>query len=122
MTMDIGIGFLDVEHIVTQRMAKATDVIVGMVAYLMSLVDNLLVERGILPDIIANHEESGLDTKLAECLKNEGCRLRYRTVVERQINCPFATIHTPECLWIEPAQIDCRLLDNHASLHFEPES
>ena len=118
VALDVGIGLLDVVAVVMERMAEPADVVVGVVAHLMAFVQNLLIEIGVLPDIVAHHEEGGLDAKLAQRLENERGRLRDGTVVERQIDRTFVTVHSPVGSWVEPAQVDGWLLNNHGLISF----
>ena len=103
MTMDVGIRLLHIVAVVMERMAESADMIMGVIAHLMAFINNLLIEFWIFPDIIAHHEEGGLDIELAQRLQNERRRFRDGTIIERQVDCAFVTVHSPESLWIDPA-------------------
>jgi hypothetical protein len=75
----------------------------GVVAHLMAILNYLLIEVGVLADIVTNHEKGRFNVVVAKCLKDKGGGLGYGTVVESQVNDFLVTIHTPKCLWVEPA-------------------
>ena len=86
MGVDVGVGLLDVVAVLVERVAYAADVVVGVVAYLVALVDDALVEFGILAHVVADHEECGVDAVLAQCVEDEWRSLRDWTVIEGQID------------------------------------
>ena len=83
--LDIGVGLLDVVAVLMERVADAADVVVGVVAYLVSLVDDAFIEFGVLADVVADHEEGGVDVVFAEHVEDEGGGLGDWTVVEGQV-------------------------------------
>ena len=84
--VDVGVGLLDVVAVLVERVAYAADVVVGVVAYLVALVDDALVEFGVLAHVVADHEECGVDAVLAQCVEDEWRSLRDWTVIEGQID------------------------------------
>ena len=115
---DVSIGFFDVVAVFVQGMAEAADVVVCVVSDLMTIIDDLLIEFGVFTDVVADHEEGGVYAMLLEDLQDEWCGLGDWAVVEGEVDCTFATVHSPECLWVEPAEIDGGLLYDHLSLNF----
>ena len=113
MAADVGVGFLDIEHIVAHGVAEAADVVVGVIAHEVALVDDLLEEIGILAHVVAYDEEGGTHAETTEDVENKRCGLGDGTVVERQIDCALTTVHSPEGFRVEPAEVDGWLLDNH---------
>lgn len=82
----VGVGLLDVVAVLVERMAYASDVVVGVVAYLVPLVNDALEQVRVLAHVVAHHEEGGVDAVLAEHVEDEGRGLRDWTVVEGQID------------------------------------
>ena len=75
----------------------------GMVANLVPLGDDALVELRVFPDIVSHHEESSLYAEFLERVKNEGGCLGDGTVIESQIDCLLMTVHSPVGLRIQPS-------------------
>ena len=118
VAMDIGIGFLDVVAVLVDGVGDTLDVVVRMVAHLMTLGQDTFVELRVLAHIVAHHEEGGLGAKLLQRVENKGCSLRYGAVVEGQIDCLLVTVHSPVGLRIKPAEVNCRLLYKHLLFTF----
>ena len=93
--MQIGIGLLDIIAVLTDGVREPSDVVVGVIADAMPLVDDTLVELGILTRIVAHHEEGGLDAIALQHVEYPGRGLRNRPVVEGQIDGLLVTVHTP---------------------------
>ena len=66
-------------------------------------VHHALVQFGILTSVVANHEERSLDVIALQHVQDEGRGFGYGTVVERQVHCPFVTVHTPQRFRVKPA-------------------
>ena len=98
------VGTLHIVNICLGNMLEASKMMIGMIAHLMALRNNTSVEVGILAHIVSYHEESGVYPKLFQCLQNERRRLRYRSVVKREIYRTFVAVHSPGCTWKQPTQ------------------
>ena len=116
MAVDIGIGLLDVIAVLLDGMSQSTDVIVRVVANLVTLTDDTVVELRVFTHIVAHHEEGGLHVERLQGVEDKGCRLRDGTVVEGQIDGLLVTVHPPIGSGIEPAEVDGGLLDKHILL------
>lgn len=95
MAVDVGISLLDVVAVLLDGVAHSTNVVVGMVAYLMAFVNDTLIKFRVFAYIVTYHEKGGFDIFLLEYIKNEGRSLGNWAVVERQIDCVFVTVHSP---------------------------
>jgi hypothetical protein len=98
--MEIGIGLLYVIAVVTNGISDATDMVVGVVAYAMTLADHALVEFRVFAHLVAYHEEGGFDVVFGQYVKHKRSGLGYGTVVEGQIDGLLVTVHAPKCLRI----------------------
>ena len=94
--LDIGVGLFDIVVVLFDGMTEPTDMVMGVIAYLMTFCNDPLIQVGIFPYVVAHHKEGGFDIKLLERIKDEGGGLWDRTVVKGQIDCPFTTVHPPE--------------------------
>ena len=104
-TVDICVGLLNIVAILFDGMAYATDVIVGVVAYLMTFIQNPFEELWILTHIIAYTEEGSFNTFIAQDVEDKWRGLGDGTVVERQIDCVFVTVHSPQGIRIKPSEV-----------------
>ena len=68
MGMDDIVRLIGVEHVGDDAVLEGTDMIECMVAYLMTLYHNLVVEVMIAQYILAYHKESSLDIVLFQGL------------------------------------------------------
>ena len=93
--MQIGIGLLDIIAVLTDGVRETSDVVVGVIADAMTLVNDTLMELGILTRIVAHHKEGSLDAIALQHIEYPGRRLRNRPVVEGQIDGLLVTVHTP---------------------------
>ena len=64
MALDIGIGLLHIIAVFLDGVGESLNVVVGMITHLMALGNDTLIEFGVLPHVIAHHEEDGLGIKL----------------------------------------------------------
>ena len=81
--------------------------------HLMAVGHYGVIQLRVLVHIVAYHEERGLGAVAAERVEYEWRRLRYRTVVKRQIYCTLVLVHAPDGLRKEPTQPEGRLLQYH---------
>ena len=77
-------------------MLEAAEVMVGVIAHAMAFVQNLAVKVGIFRHVIAHHEERCLHVVATQGVQQKGRRLRNGSIVERQVNCVFVWIHSPD--------------------------
>ena len=68
MGMDDIVRLIGVEHVGDDAVLEGTDMIECMVAYLMTLCHNLVVEVMMAQYILAYHNESSLDIVLSQGL------------------------------------------------------
>ena len=113
MAVDIGIGLFHIVTVFLDGVGEAHDVVVGVVAHLMTFSDDALIEFRVLTDIVAHHEERGLGSERLQRVEDERRSLRDGTVVEGQIYCLLVTVHSPIGFRIEPAEVDGGLLNKH---------
>ena len=85
VTLDVGVGFLHVIAIFVERAAQAADVVMGVVSYLVSFVEDALIEFRVFTDVIADHEEGGMDAMLLQCVEDKRSSLGDWTIVEGQV-------------------------------------
>ena len=64
VALDISIGLLYIIAVLLDRVEKALDMIVGVIAHLMPFGKDTLVEVGVFTHIIAHHKECGPGPKL----------------------------------------------------------
>lgn len=72
MGVDKLVGIVHIHGVGYRPVLEETKMMEGVVAYLMSVGNDLLVELRILADVVADHEERGLDVELAQGFENEG--------------------------------------------------
>jgi hypothetical protein len=60
-------------------------VVVGVIAYLMSFVKDALIEFRVFSDVVADHEEGGVNAMLLQDVEDEWGSLGNWTVVEGQV-------------------------------------
>ena len=80
------VGLLDVGKISPGTMAKARDVVEGVIAYLMASYSYFVEQMRVLDSIVAHHEESCLCSETVEGVEDEGCRLGNGAVVEGEVD------------------------------------
>ena len=85
MAADVGIGMLHVVVVLVDGAVEGADVVVGVVAHLMALVDDALIEMGIAAHVVADHEKGGMDAMLLENVEDVGGSLGNGTVIEGQV-------------------------------------
>ena len=102
MRVDEFIGLLHIIIICDDIMLQAAQMVVCMIAHLMALVDDALIEFGIALDILSHEEEGSLGVKLLERIEDEGCRFRYGTIIEGEIYRMLLWIDSPECFGVYP--------------------
>ena len=68
--------------------------IIGVVRYRMTSLHHLFEHLGMLVDILADHEERGLHAVVLQNRQNFRRHLRYRPVIEGEINSLTRTEHT----------------------------
>jgi hypothetical protein len=93
--MDISVSLLNVVAVLLDGMTQAANVVVGMIAHAVSFVQNLLKEFGIFTHVVTYDEERSLDSLCPQYFKNKRGGFGNRAVVERQVDCSFATVHSP---------------------------
>ena len=104
MGVDKLVGIVDIHGVGYRPVLEGTKMMEGVVAYLMSVGNNLLVELRILADVVADHEERGLDVELAQGFENEGSALRNGTVVEGDVDGMLVGVHSPQRVGINPSE------------------
>ena len=77
VAVDIGIGLLDVVAVLVDGVGEALDVVVRVIAHLMPLSKDTVVELRVLPYIVAHHEESGFGIESLQGIENKRCSFRY---------------------------------------------
>ena len=110
------VGFVGVDEICGCPMLEGPQMVVGVVAHLVTFVDDLLKQFRIAVDILTHHEECGFCVELFKCLEQERSGFGDGTVVERQIDCSNRRIHPPNRLWVYPSQPFGWLFNNHSLL------
>ena len=81
-------------------MLESTDVVECMVAHLMPLCHNLVVEVVVAQDILAHHKEGSLDVVFSQGFQDEWSGFRNGTVIECEIHRVVILVHSPDSLWI----------------------
>lgn len=82
-------------HIRVAMSVNALQMVIGMIARLVSATQKLLINVGILIDILAHTEKSCLNLVLIEEVQHPRRNLRYRTIVECKINRLLFVCKTP---------------------------
>ena len=113
VAVDVGIGFLNVVAVFLDGVSEPDHVVMSVVAYLVTFIDDALIELGMLAHVVTHHEECGLDTERFESIEDEGGSLGNGTVVEGQIDSLLVTIHSPIGFRIKPPQVYGGLLYKH---------
>ena len=113
MTMDISIGLLHIVTIFLDGVSEAYNMVVGMVASLMTLGNDALIEFRVLAYVVTYHKESGFCSEGLQRVEDERCCLGDGTVVEGQIDGLLVTVHSPIGFRIEPAEVDGGLFNEH---------
>ena len=113
VAVDIGIGLLHVVAVFLDGVGEAYHVVVGVVAHLVPLGDDALVEFRMFAHVVAHHEESAFHPERLQRVEDKGCCLGDGTVVEGQVDCLLVTVHSPVGFRIEPAEVDGGLLNKH---------
>ena len=109
------VGFVHVPYIIF-GMHQPGDVVVGVVAHTVPTSFHLFEEFGILPHVVAHHEESSLHSVLVENVKNPRRGFRNGSVVEGDIHCLLLRVHSPDGTGIEPSHPLAWLFNNHFPL------
>ena len=112
--VQILIRFVHVVEIGGDAVAKSADVVERVVAEAVSSGFDHLKDLGMLPNVVADHEEGGFDAIFVEHVQHPWRDLGNGTVVKREIDSLFLSVHAPQGVWIKPTQENCGLLDNHA--------
>jgi hypothetical protein len=102
---NVGVSLLYVITILLNGMCQTLYMIVGVVAYLMTFIQNPFEELWILTHIIAYTEEGSFNTFIAQDVEDKWRSLGDGTVVERQIDCVFVTVHSPQSIRIKPSEV-----------------
>ena len=97
-------------------MATATDVVVGVVAYAVPIIDYHLVDLGVLAHVVAHHEKGGLDAFALKEAEYPRGHQGDGTVIEGEIDGLLLGIDAPQCLRIEAAEQVGYLLDEHGQV------
>ena len=116
MAVDIGIGLLDIIAILLNGMSQSANMVMRVIANLVSLTDDTVKEIRVFAHIIAHYEKGGLRLECLEGIENEWRRLRDGAVVEGQIDGLLVTVHSPIGSRIEPAEVDSGLFNKHILL------
>ena len=98
------VGLEGVDDVGYRPVLEGSQVVIGVVAYLVTFGLDALIELRVFIDIIAHHEESGFNVKLPEGVENKRCGLGNGAVVEGQIDGLHRRIHSPHCFRKNPAQ------------------
>ena len=80
------VGLLDVGKVSPGTMAKARDVVEGVIAYLMASHSHFVEQMRVLDGIVAHHEEGCLCSEAVEGVEDEGCCLGNGAVVEGEVD------------------------------------
>ena len=94
-------------------MLQAAEVVEGVVSHLVSLLHYPVVEVVVSQHVLTHHEERGLSAIFLQGVEDKRCRLWYGPVVEGKVNGVVVLVHSPNGLWVNPAQPLRRLLDKH---------
>ena len=100
MGVDDVIRLVGVEHVGDDTMLEGTDMIKGMVTYLMPLCYNLVVEIVVAQYVFAHHEEGSLDIVLSQGFQDEWGGFGNRTIIECEIHRMVVLVHSPYCFRI----------------------
>jgi hypothetical protein len=74
---------------------KGADMVMGVITYLVTFTENSLIEFGVFANVVADHEEGGVDIKLLKRVENKRGGLGDWTVVEGEVNSLLMTVHSP---------------------------
>ena len=93
--LQVGIGFFYIVAVFVDGVTETADMVVRVIADAVSFINDTLVQLGVFPGIVANHEKGCLDAIALQHVENEWRGLWYRTVIEGQVHRPFVAVHTP---------------------------
>ena len=113
MGVDELVGLDDIEGIGNAHVLERTQVVEGMVAHLVALLNDAVVQVMVSQHVLAHHKEGGAHSELPQRVENKGCGLRERAVVEREIDGLLVRVHSPHGFRVKPAQKRRGLLDKH---------
>ena len=77
------VGLVRIDDVGNGPMFERSDVIESVIAHLMPLFNDLIIEVMVSQHILTDHEERCLDVVFPQRLKDERGRLGNRTIVER---------------------------------------
>ena len=112
------VGFIGIFQVGVAGVTCPTDMVVGVVAYAVTVVHHHLVDLGVLAYIVAYHEERGLDTFTAQQTEYPRGDEGDGPIVEGEINGLLLWVDAPQGLRIEAAEDTWYLLDDHGRLFY----
>ena len=95
---------------------KSPDVIEGMVANAVTLLHYLTEFVGMLADVVAHHEERGLDIVLRQQIEHPGCHLGDGAIVESEVDSMLLGLYPPQGRGVELADKLGRLFYQHGEM------
>ena len=107
------VGKVGIFQVAGTGVATATDVVVGMVANAVPVIDDHLEDFRVLAHVVAHHEEGGLDAFALEQAQYPGGDQGDRAVIEGEIDGFLLGIDAPQRLRIEAAEQVGYLLYEH---------
>lgn len=81
-------------------MLEGVEVVESVVAHLVPLGYDLIVEIMVAEYILANHEEGGLYVISPQRIEDKRCRFGNGPVIEREVNRTLVGVHSPYRPWI----------------------
>ena len=84
--VDVSVGLLDIITVLLNGVGDALDMIMRVVDYLVTFVQNALIEFRVFAHVVANHEESSLCIEFLEGLEDKRSSLWDGAVIESQID------------------------------------
>ena len=104
------VSLLDIGQIGPRKMSHAGDVVISVVAYLMSALPDFLEQMRVFDGILAYHKEGGLSIEAVQGIQYKRCCLRDRAVIKSQVHRLLMLVHPPQSMWKHPTQEYCGLL------------
>lgn len=105
--------FIGIAQVARAGDGDAPYVVVCVVAKTVAVIFQQLVQFGVLPDVVAYHEEGGFYAIAVKRFDNPRCGFWNGAVIESQVDCFLVRIHAPYCAWIEPSEPFTWLFYNH---------
>ena len=109
--------FVGLKHIVQIHLGAhlcPLHMVHGVITHTVTAAQEFFKKFGMALHIIAYAKKGGFHAIAVERVEHPRRDLGNGTVVKREIDSLFLSVHAPQGVWIKPTQENCGLLDNHA--------